>query len=349
MWNANALLQPIRPDQPAGDDLSFSRDFDAIAEARRFDDPSIDQGEWQTDIKEADWDKAIKLTTALLQSQSKDLRLAVWLTEASTHVYGFKGLAEGFKLVAGLCDHYWDSVYPEADGDDYDLRAGNLGWLVARAEPWLKNIPLTEGRGIQYSYTRITDARNRAQHKDSNDKSNHPELSPEAIDSALRNSSPGFYDSLVQDAQTCAAAIGQLQTAIDARLGLDGPGFSGLKQCLDDILHLVGRSTQDLGLVVTGLEDVAGETTQPVQAAPIYNSSGAIRSRTDALNQLKAVARYFRETEPHSPVAYLADKAAYWGNLPLHDWLRTVIKDDASLSHVEELLGIAKQGNDGAS
>jgi len=39
-------------------------------------------------------------------------------------------------------------------------------------------------------------------------------------------------------------------------------------------------------------------------------------------------------------VAYLASKAAHWGNMPLHEWLRTVVKDGASLGHIEELLGL---------
>ncbi|MEO6856324.1 MAG: type VI secretion system protein TssA, partial [Rhodoferax sp.] len=49
----------------------------------------------------------------------------------------------------------------------------------------------------------------------------------------------------------------------------------------------------------------------------------------------------------HSPVAYLAEKAAKWGDLPLHDWLKTVVKDSASLSHIEELLGLQKPEADG--
>jgi len=52
------------------------------------------------------------------------------------------------------------------------------------------------------------------------------------------------------------------------------------------------------------------------------------------------VAEFFRRTEPHSPVAYLADKAAHWGEQPLHVWLRSVIKDEASFAHIEELLGV---------
>jgi type VI secretion system protein ImpA len=58
------------------------------------------------------------------------------------------------------------------------------------------------------------------------------------------------------------------------------------------------------------------------------------------LAQLRIVAEFFRKTEPHSPVAYLADKAAKWGEQPLHLWLRTVVKEEAALARLEELLGV---------
>ena len=54
----------------------------------------------------------------------------------------------------------------------------------------------------------------------------------------------------------------------------------------------------------------------------------------------RAVAEFFRRTEPHSPVAYLADKAAMWGEQPLHVWLRGVVKDDAVCAQLEEMLGV---------
>ncbi len=52
------------------------------------------------------------------------------------------------------------------------------------------------------------------------------------------------------------------------------------------------------------------------------------------------VSAFFRATEPHSPVAYLIDKAVNWAELPLHAWLRAVVKDEGSLAHLEEMLGI---------
>lgn len=59
-----------------------------------------------------------------------------------------------------------------------------------------------------------------------------------------------------------------------------------------------------------------------------------------ALQQLRQVAEYFRQAEPHSPVAYLADKAARWGEMPLHEWLRAVVKDGAALASFEDMLGV---------
>ncbi|MEG0044232.1 MAG: hypothetical protein RR763_21405, partial [Massilia sp.] len=67
--------------------------------------------------------------------------------------------------------------------------------------------------------------------------------------------------------------------------------------------------------------------------------------RDQALAQLRQVADFFRRTEPHSPVAYLAEKAARWGEQPLHTWLRSVIKDEVSLARLEDLLGIDDQAD----
>lgn len=350
MWNASTLLLPINPAQPSGEDMSFSRDFDAIAEARRFDDPSIDQGEWEVDLKEADWNEVINLTTALLEHQSKDLRLAVWLTEASAYRHGFAGLAQGFELITGLCAQYWDSLYPSAEEGDQERRAGNLSWLVSRAEQLIRNVPLTEGRGTAYSYADILAARNRAQSKEVTHRTDmNGSVSMEVIDSARRKSGYDFYQNLIADAQQCARSLTAMQTTIDARLGMDGPGFTALRQSLEDVLHTLTRFASDQGvashvLAAVSMPDESLKLETNVNTVPVVqsvpNSRVGIQSRAQAITQLREVARYFRETEPHSPVAYLADKAAQWGNLPLDEWLRTVIKDKAALSHIEELLGV---------
>ncbi len=79
---------------------------------------------------------------------------------------------------------------------------------------------------------------------------------------------------------------------------------------------------------------------QTASRPPVTQTIAGIQNRAQAVDQLRAVARYFRQTEPHSPVAYLADKAAEWADMPLHKWLESVVKDDGSLSHIRELLGV---------
>jgi type VI secretion system protein ImpA len=83
-----------------------------------------------------------------------------------------------------------------------------------------------------------------------------------------------------------------------------------------------------------------GAGTRPAGTREIAGTvSGMLHTRVQALAQLRLVADFFRRTEPHSPVAYLADKAADWGDLPLHLWLRAVLKEPSVAMQMDELLG----------
>jgi type VI secretion system protein ImpA len=64
------------------------------------------------------------------------------------------------------------------------------------------------------------------------------------------------------------------------------------------------------------------------------------QDRADALRRLAAVATYFRNTEPHSPISYLVQRAVRWGEMPLEQWLEDVIHDAGVLSTVRETLGL---------
>ena len=112
---------------------------------------------------------------------------------------------------------------------------------------------------------------------------------------------------------------------------------------LDTVQKTVGRYGADVGLKLPGFE-FAEPNVQALKASAQSQSAsgfaGTINSREQALSQLRKIAEFFRATEPHSPVAYLADKAAGWGDLPLHSWLKTVVKDPNSLLFVEEMLGV---------
>jgi len=101
MFNLEQLLHPVSAVSPCGGDITFSQELDAIARARQHDDPSLDQGEWVTALKEADWPFVATRCEQLIASHSKDLRVAVWLAEAHAKTRHFRGLGDGYALLAG--------------------------------------------------------------------------------------------------------------------------------------------------------------------------------------------------------------------------------------------------------
>ncbi len=347
MLQFNQLLDPISADSPSGQDVTFSTEVDAISKARQFDDPSLDQGEWVTDVKEADWDFVYDKCFKLIATQSKDLRIAAWLVEAAAKTKQFDGMAAGFELLSLLCDNYWDTLHPAIEDNDIEQRVGNISWLLNRSVQLVKEIPLTEGRGTQYSWTDFEAARARANNAAKTgetvvEKEGQPTAA--VLEAAKRKSSKTFYESAINAAQHCQKMIAQLETSLDARLGSEGPSFTPLKEALETVYSTLQRYGADVGLksasnlTTDSQPDGEGGAVSAGHAAS--HVSGPIKNREQALEQLRNVAEFFRATEPHSPVAYLADKAAGWGDLPLHSWLKTVIKDPNSLLFIEEMLGV---------
>ena len=329
MLDIDALLAPIAPDNPCGDDLAFSPEVDEIARARLADDPSLEQGAWVTALKEADWKLVGKRCAGLLQTRSKDLQLAVWLAEANAKTGGMRGLAEGLGLVAALCERYWEGLHPQADEDGFERRIGVLAWLAGRIAPLVKTMPLADNGMLTLQAWEVARARG-------------AEAVAE-LETARARIKGDVVQALLADCEACQAALQELERVVDAQLGADGPGYSVGRAALRDVVDLImpvamaGAAPTEAAATEAAATGGAG---MALTAALPARVDGQVAHRDQALAQLRQVAEFFRRTEPHSPVAYLAEKAARWGEQPLHAWLRSVIKDDASLARLEDLLGI---------
>ena len=84
MHNVEDYLSPISEEKPCGDNLRYDYVYDQIQEYRREDDSELSQGIWQTELKKANWGEVSKLCDGLLRTKTKDIQIAVWLTEAWT-------------------------------------------------------------------------------------------------------------------------------------------------------------------------------------------------------------------------------------------------------------------------
>lgn len=344
------LLDALPGDAACGEDLSFSTEFDQIAELRRQDDPTLDQGEWVTSLKQADWPAVARLCEQLLRERTKDLRVVNWLTEADALTRGYAGLARGLALCAGLCERHWEPLHPQADDGDLEQRIGTLAWLLNRVTTLARQLPVLRNAQRTASLTDMAEARSLQlaieRQPDAAESLSRGKLALADVARIQKETPRPWLREQLAALHDAVAALASLQASVDGHLGADGPSFVSAREALAGALHDLERLARETGAVegtaaatpTAAAGEGAPAATLASQAAPA--AAGVPTTRDQALAQLRQVADFFRRTEPHSPVAYLADKAARWGELPLHEWLRQVVKDQTSLAQLEELLGM---------
>ena len=88
----------------------------------------------------------------------------------------------------------------------------------------------------------------------------------------------------------------------------------------------------DVGFVSIAL-DSAEEQAASIPAGPIT-------SREEAIRQLNNISSFFRQTEPHSPISYVIDKAVKWGDMSLSELISELIPDSSSRETYSSLTGV---------
>jgi type VI secretion system protein ImpA len=367
-----ALLAPISETSPCGEDMLFSRQFDAIQEARKHDDPSLEQGEWVIELKEANWPFVISECEKLLRESTKDLRLAVWLTDALASQRGFEGLADGYRLLTGLCQHHWNELHPLPEGGDIEMRVGNVAWLIARSVELLQRAPIVSDANTGYSAlvweTALALDQSVRRTPAQADELQRNKVTVEQFDRIRRATPAKFLQKTHRDVHACEQALAAFETVFDERTASNGPSFRAAKDAAAAIRQTVERFAREAGVPMDSGAPAApaaapaAGTPAPSRIEPVLDAvvphphtavaapaalPPGIHSRAQAIAQLKEVAAYFEKTEPSSPAAYMANKAARWADMPLHAWLRNVIKNEQELAQLVDLLDLPK--NDDAS
>lgn len=358
LLDLSTLLQPITEGQPSGPDMLFSSDFDEIKAARLQEDMSLDQGEWVTDRKEANLPFVVQRCTQLLKDQTKDLRLAMWLTDALGSLHGLNGLTQGYQLMNALALNFWDSVHPAPEEGDMSARVGNISWLLKRTEEQLGRAQLLRAGGTSISMLtwQTAVALDQAVRRHPSEASSlvSGKTTLEDLERLRMQVPSGQLRALGTELAQFRAALEAFDGTLDTKLGREAPSFASLREILDHITHLARR---------WGADDAAGNgqavapsvepAAQPGAAAKVHSTPEAeasthmdsaaprpLRTRADAIDMLQQAAAFFERTEPSSPAAYMAQKAARWAQLPLHEWLKHVVKSDDELAQLEEMLGV---------
>lgn len=239
------ILEPIAGENPCGADLRYQPVYDQIKEARREEDDA-DQGVWQRARKVADWAQVVKLASHAITKQSKDLQLAAWLTEGLVYREGVAGLREGLQLISDLIDRFWDHLYPELEDGDSEMRAVPLAYIVSKVDIALRKTPLTAEGVSWYEYkdsltipTEAEAGEDALKAERRNEAQESGKLLPEDVDEALKRTPPSHFDAIEEDLASAQEILQQLDLVCGEKFGEYAPGFTQLKEGLDQIQNTV--------------------------------------------------------------------------------------------------------------
>lgn len=235
------LLTPIPGENPSGANLRYAPIYAQIQEARREEDDTA-QGVWQRAFKSSDYPLVIKLASKALATETKDLQIAAWLTEALTYDEGFQGLAEGLNLISGLLENFWDTIYPELEDGDAEFRATPLSWVGSCLDRPIKNTQITQaGYGwFYYKLSRGVPTEREAAADDSArqrraEAQAEGKLTPEEFDALVDATPKVFYVELNRQLAGLLSAVSSLEQWCDGRFGDAAPSFSGLRKALEEV------------------------------------------------------------------------------------------------------------------
>ncbi len=344
------ILNPIAGESPGGQDLRYFPVYDKIKEARREDD-GLAQGVWQYESKVADHTEVIRLAQEALATQSKDLQLAVWLTESLLKKRGFAGLGEGLALCRDLLDRFWDSLYPQIEDGDLETRSAPIEWIASRLEIAVKFVPLCQDgyNYFQYDGSRSVAYEDQAKTKDqktAREKAlKEDKLAPEVFDKSFAETPKIFYAMAEKHLDGCLETLQSLDQVSEQKFGAEAaPSFGRLKDSMGEVRHLVHTLLQKKRETEPDPVEPT-PTPPPIEAEPVGFAGGTIAEpvvrvaasaiaaaepkgfviplgvvtepadRNEAVAAVVAAAALLRKREPSSPAPYLMLRGLRWGEL----------------------------------
>ena len=334
------LLNPIPGANPSGENLRYAPIRHELEEARKEEQavgPRDRKDIWASE-KKADWPKVVKLAGEILATQSKDLQVAAWLTEAVLRLEGYPGLKAGLDLLRGLLENFWDTLYPEIEDGDVELRATPLDWVGSRLEEPVKRVPLTANKLDWFDYRKSRDigyeaeaASNEAKREEREEAVKLKIPTAEDFDAAVIATPDALFQQRTGELDSSLAALRALDELCEAKFGADfAPSFAPLRKTLEEVKQTVRMLVAlKRPKVVEEAEEApaaaveAEEALEVEEAAPVAVPKPARRKALaaepedaeDAIERVRTVARFLRQQDAYSPVPYLLLRGLRWGEL----------------------------------
>ncbi|NRD46178.1 type VI secretion system protein TssA [Corallococcus exiguus] len=130
---AKEWIEPVPGQTPAGKAAKADPTYAAVlAEMAKLE--SVTGGA-------IDWSLVLGSSGQLLQSTTKDLRIATYMAYGLYQTQGLEGLATGLVVVSEIMERYWPALFPELAR--IRGRANVVGWLVERCSSLLPSLEVS--------------------------------------------------------------------------------------------------------------------------------------------------------------------------------------------------------------
>ena len=357
--NSDLLWASLPGPRPAGQDVRYAGDYDAIIEARRHDNAALPLGVWQRELKRADWLTVERLCINTLTARSKDLQVASWLTEAWINLRSFSGLEDGLTLLRQLCDRFWPDLNPAIEDGDLSARMAPLEWLNEKVPDLLCSLPIVcsadsderfswvdyvNAQRLETVRQRDSSAAARAEAAGAVTLARFAACRQRTATAVLRKTETALKRAL--------GALAELGSALQRYCGKDAPSLAAIRSVLEEILAFMGAELAERGkftpLAFLSRKRTSSEkeAVSPIQVSETDAAAHAPRTREDAYHQLSEIAEFLLHLEPHSPTPYLIQRAAAWGELPLPELAQQLSQSGSDISRLLSVLGLLQPASD---
>ena len=345
----DGLLQPISKSSPCGEDVRYDVVYDRIQDARSEtaapqDDTSPGEG--------PNWNLVKALCEQLLRQRSKDLQVAVWLTEAWFYLEGLTGMERGLLLIHQLVEKYWLQLFPqlEEDGEKEGCWRA-LIWANQNLAQGLRRVRVTEvsGQG-SFSYGEWWSVQAKAK---SGTLPGKGQMTSKDFAQAQASTPLSFYQNLLQATKKVKSALLELEKSLKKKPGIPDKLFSRYKGALSNIIKISSFGETSLEKASSNMKNGKKVKSPPVKKGAgllkkIRGQKGKtmdeIQTREDAYHLLAQAADFLAETEPHSPTPYLVRRAISWGGMSLDEVLADMAQEAGDLTHYLRFLGLVDAG-----
>ncbi|KAA9384183.1 type VI secretion system protein TssA [Neorhizobium galegae] len=297
------------------------------------------------------WHDVNNLGLHILSSVGKDIEVLAWLAEAQLRLRGFAGLRDVYEALVSLLDNHFDSLHSIGE-DDLEERFAPLAGLngVGGEGTIIQAIRLTSlipgGKFAQFSLWDFQLSQR------SSESERRQELQQAATEAGVARMS-GHLTVLTE----CIAAFDRLVAILDARCGDQAPPSSNTR----NVLHEAASAIRVLAGIEASVPDLAqrisshkpdlhpantneSETETAPHPRPI--TAETIHSREEAFDLLIAVARYFRRTEPHSPISMSIETLVRRGRMDFSELLAELLPEQHARNAVLTAAGIQPSSTD---